>query len=75
MALMTCAKCGAQWDTASTPPMAFFNSSSPDPRNAVSPADLLAAGEDIIFCPKCPMPRLDDAMKRGDRKGDDAEPR
>jgi hypothetical protein len=60
---LQCKNCGALWDTASTAPMAFFNSPRPSFVALKSPAEILAAGEEITFCPKCPMPRLDEAMK------------
>lgn len=65
MAKMTCTNCGSQWDTMMTPQMAFFNDRSGRLSGAmVSPAEILAAGGQITFCPRCPMPRLDTAMKR-----------
>jgi hypothetical protein len=72
MSIMICTNCGASWDTESTPPMAFFNSKNPSPSALRSPAEILAADEEITFCPKCPMPRLDAAMRSGDdRRKDD----
>jgi hypothetical protein len=71
MARMTCQKCGAQWETLSTPAMLRFRPKI-DPSGLTSPAQILAAAQEITECPKCPIPALDEAMKRGDRREDDA---
>jgi hypothetical protein len=74
MSILTCPNCGAQWDTLTTPPMAFFNSKTPNSSELLSPAEILAAEGEITFCPKCPRPALDAAMKRGDdRRGDEKD--
>lgn len=72
MSIMTCTNCGSQWDTETTPRMAFFNNRNPTLSAAMtSPAEILAAGKAITFCPRCPMPRLDEAMKRDFSGGGD----
>lgn len=65
MPLMTCLNCGAQWDTETTPAMWRFRSGALGGSTYVSPKSIQIAGQEIEHCPKCPDPRLDDAMKTG----------
>jgi hypothetical protein len=63
---MICQNCGADWGE-DTPIMMRFESQTV--RSWTSPADIAEREETILNCPKCPIPRLDEAMRRGDRRG------
>lgn len=48
-----CQRCGAMWDRTKTEKMREFTSSSFGRSTFASPKDIVDAGEDMIFCPKC----------------------
>lgn len=52
--LIYCQNCGSQWDKSSTFHSYWFRSASLSIGSYSSPADIVAAAEDMTFCPHCP---------------------
>jgi hypothetical protein len=70
MADIQCQNCGALWPDTTPQMMRFASLSLPQGRISegsewASPAAIIALGEDMTHCPKCPDERLDAAMYRG----------
>lgn len=68
---ITCRNCGSQWRRDFDVPMFHFQPLLVE-NTMTTPKEISLAGRDMEYCPKCPLPGVDDAMQRGDsRTGDE----
>lgn len=64
-----CQNCGAAWPLDAAIPAMFYFQPHTDAENKVGQPDQIdLTGSDLVKCPKCPLPRLDKAMYRGDSR-------
>ena len=64
--MIQCTNCGSQYLDTDQYSAYYFESASFPRGSYTSPAAIVAAGEAMLFCPRCPLPHLDEVMKTGD---------
>ena len=59
-----CQTCANQWELGDTREMFYFQSASFALGSYTSPALIVAAAEEMIFCPQCDVDQLTDAYRK-----------